>query len=291
MASNSKIPLSLPLLASMAIFLILLHSANSADVTTFLFDRFDQSNENLLIIQGDASVSSNGALQLTRVDSSGVPQGGSVGRALYSDPIPLYDKSTGAVASIFTSFIFLISSPSDTPGDGLTFFLASPDTTIPPNSGGGYLGLFSASNALNNTRKELVGFKSTSDKVVAVEFDTYPNLNLGDPDYKHIGIDVNSIKSEVTAEWDFQNGELVAVTIFYNPYGKTLRVFASYPNGYNVDFTHDIDLTTVLPEQVRVGFSGATGQYSQINNIISWSFGSILGKSFRVEKGGIASVV
>ncbi|MED6163435.1 hypothetical protein PIB30_079902 [Stylosanthes scabra] len=290
--SISKKPLSsIPLLATIATLLIILHNLNSANAASFLFNRFDQSNQQNLIIQGDASVSSNGALQLTKVDNNGFPQVGSVGRALYSEPITLYNSSTGEVASIFTSFVFLISSPFDTlPADGLTFFLASPETTIPPNSVGGYLGLFSPSNnALNNTRKEL---KSTSDeKVFAIEFDTYPNRNLGDPDYKHIGIDVNSIKSEFTREWGFQNGETVAVTIFYYPYVKRLRVFAGYGDGYNVDFNYDIDLTTVLPEQVRVGFSGSTGEYAQINNILSWSFSSSLGKSFNVENGGIASLV
>ncbi|MED6203686.1 hypothetical protein PIB30_001931 [Stylosanthes scabra] len=277
--SISKKPLSIPLLAIIATFLIILHNLNSANATSFLFNRFDQSNQQNLIIQGDASVSSNGALQLTKVDNNGMPQLESVGRALYSEPITLYNSTTGEVASIFTSFVFLIASPFDTlPADGLTFFLASPDTTIPPNSVGGYLGLFSPSNALNNTRKELIDLKSTSEKVFAIEFDTYPNLNLGDPDYKHIGIDVNSIKSDVTHKWEFQNAETVAVTIFYCPYLKRLRVFAGYADGYNVDFNYDIDLATVLPEQVRVGFSGSTG-------------GSSLGKSFNVENGGIASVV
>ena len=288
--SQSKKPLSLPLIAFITTYLMLLHRVNSVEVVSFLFDKFDESKD--LILQGDASISSSNALQLTRVDNNGNPLGGSVGRALYSTPIRLWDSSTGGVASIFTSFIFLISSPSSsTPADGLTFFLASPDTTIPPNSGGGFLGLFSPSNALNNSRKELVGFKASSDKVVAVEFDTYPNLNLGDPDYKHVGIDVNSIRSEVTEKWDWQNGEPVAVTISYDPYVKRLRVFASYPNGSRVDFTHDIDLTTHLPEWVRVGFSASTGQYSQVNNIISWSYGSILGKNYVVEDGSIASVV
>ena len=65
----------------------------------------------------------------------------------------------------------------------------------------------SSANAINNTRKEIVGFKHlSSDRVVAVEFDTYPNANIGDPEYRHIGIDINSIKSSAVGKWNWQDG-------------------------------------------------------------------------------------
>ena len=292
---SKKPPISVPLLAFTTTYFMLLHTVNSADGLHFFFDKFDV-NQKDLILQGDASIASSNVLQLTKVDNNGNPLSGSVGRALYSAPIRLWDSS-GGDATFTSSFSFVISTRgSDTPADGLTFFLASVNSTIPPGSGGALLGLFSNANiALNNSRNEVVDFKADpSNGVVAVEFDTYPNVNLGDPNYRHIGINVNSIRSREFRRWNWQNGQVVSAQIYYDNVFKSLRATARFPDGGFVDFRHNIDLATVLPQWVRVGFSASTGQYAQTNNIQAWSFITRYRRSrnnVQEKDGYIASVV
>nr|pir lectin BMA - Bowringia mildbraedii [Leucomphalos mildbraedii] len=112
--------------------------------------------------------------------------------------------------------------------------------------------------------------------VVAVEFDTYPNTDIGDPNYRHIGIDVNSIRSKAASKWDWQNGKTATAHISYNSASKRLSVVSSYPNSSPVVVSFDVELNNVGPPDVRVGFSATTGQYTQTNNILAWSFRSSL---------------
>ncbi|XP_015932954.1 lectin alpha chain [Arachis duranensis] len=230
--------------------------------TSFTFNKFEFNNEKDLIFQGDASISKNNVLNLTKVDQNGLPLGTSVGRVLYSAPIHLFSSS--ALASSFeTTFTFRISSNnSNNVGDGLAFFIAAPETTIPPGSNGRLLGLFSG--------------PYTTDKVVAVEFDTYPNRDIGDPDFTHIGIDINTLKSSAVGKWSVQSGAIATAYISYDSVSKILSVISSYPNAAPVTVTHAFDLDKTLPEWVRVGFSASTGLFSQKNDILSWSFRSTL---------------
>ena len=232
---------------------------------SFTFDGFDPSHKDSLILQGDATITESKILQLTAVDSDDNPLGARVGRVLYSAPIQLYDGH-GLEASFETTFVFRISAPDDGyssgPADGLAFFIATPDTEIPPESFGKYLGLF------NNA----------SDKVVAVEFDTFSNTEpeVGDPGYIHIGIDVNSIKSSAVGNWNWKDGEKATATVTYKAASRTLSVRASYfsNRGTPDTLTHHVDLTTQLPKKVRVGFSASTGRSTQKNEVLSWSFKS-----------------
>ena len=112
--------------------------------------------------------------------------------------------------------------------------------------------------------------------MVAVEFDTFINTDIGDPEYQHIGIDINSITSVTTTKWDWQNGKTVTAQISYNSASKRLTVVASYPDSTPVSLYYDIDLFTILPEWVRVGFSASTGGAAEANTLLSWSFSSSL---------------
>ncbi|MED6158133.1 hypothetical protein PIB30_029930 [Stylosanthes scabra] len=183
--SNSQIiHFLLATVSSTFFFLLLITKANSQETVTFSFPKFTQNQTNI-ILQRDAVVTSEGKLQLTTVENE-KPTYRSVGRALYSAPIRLYDSSTNKVASFVTSFEFVIYAPNKTTtAEGLAFFLAHPDTTA-PNTLGGYLGLFSNENY------------NKSNQVVAVEFDTF--INSWDPINRHIGVDVNSIKSRRTKQ-------------------------------------------------------------------------------------------
>nr|CAH60217.1 lectin precursor [Phaseolus glabellus] len=263
---------------SLALFLVLLTHANSANDISFNFDTFNETN---LILQGDATVSSTGLLRLTEVKSNGIPAVASVGRTFYSAPIQIWDRTTGNVASFATSFTFNIhaSSESNT-ADGLAFALVPVGSQI--KSKGGYLGLF------NNATCD-----STA-QTVAVEFDTHINSNW-DPKNNHIGIDVNCIKSIKTASWDFVNGQNAEVLITYDSSTKLLVASLVYPSqstSYIVSQT--VDLKSVLPEWVSVGFSATTGlseQYIETHDVLNWAFASKLSDDTTSEGLNLANFV
>ncbi|KAE9622176.1 hypothetical protein Lal_00032953 [Lupinus albus] len=262
--SNSKLTqLFLP--TFITFFIILLNKVNSSsNQISFTINNFI-SNQTDLIFQGDASVSSTGALQLIKLQNN-VPTQNSVGRVLYSKPIHIWDSKNSKVSSFTTSFSFIVNSPNiNQPGDGLAFFLAPSDSQIPPNSigNGGFLGIFN-DQTLN-----------PSNQIVAVEFDTYAEGNVWDPSFQHIGIDVNTIASIQTVSWGWRNGEVANVIINYVASNKTLTATLTYPSDQtSTVVTASVDLKKILPEFVRVGFSAATGALVETNNILKWSFSS-----------------
>ncbi|MED6109335.1 hypothetical protein PIB30_032557 [Stylosanthes scabra] len=264
--SNNQIIHSLLATFSSTFFLLLLISskANSQETVSFSFPKFTKNQPNI-ILQNDSLITSEGKLQLTKVEN-GKPIWRSVGRALYYAPIRLYDSTTNKVASFATSFDFVIDAPNTTTtADGLAFFLAHPDTTAPNVTGGGYLGLFSNPNY------------NKSNQVVAVEFDTHENI--WDPNNRHMGLDVNSIRSTKTASWGLVNGQTANVVISYD--GSTgllvaYAVYASTETGYIL--TSKVDLKSALPEWVRIGISATTGATNpasiETHDVTSWSFAS-----------------
>ncbi|CAJ1940315.1 unnamed protein product [Sphenostylis stenocarpa] len=226
--------------------------------TSFEFPTFSGPySKTLLTFQGDASLS-KGVIHLTKIqDGIVVPK--SAGRATYALPVRLWDAQTGKVASFTTTFSFNMSFGRNT-ADGISFFLAPFESTLPVNSFGGYLGLFDHRFALRNT---------DHNQIVAVEFDMHQNA--WDPGFPHVGIDVNSISSVATSQWKNDYGVLTAVvTVTYDAVSQSLKVVVV--NGPTI--SHVIDLKTVLPEWVSVGFSGATGLLTEVHQIQSWTFSS-----------------
>lgn len=254
---------------------------NPAHSISFNFTSF-QSNLYLIKFQGDA-FSSNNVLQLTKNQLDG-PITRSVGRASFDQPLKLYDKETKELTDFTTHFTFIMRAVNlSLFGDGLSFFMAPFQSDIPENSAGGYLGLFSKESALNTSKNQ----------IVAVEFDSY--RNDWDPNSDHVGINVNSIQSVQNVSWksSIKTGAVANAWISYNSTTKNLSVFLTYVNNptfhENSTLSYNIDLSEVLPEYVRIGFSAATGQWIEIHNILTWSFNSSLksgnGKNIKVGLG------
>ncbi|KAL1343643.1 hypothetical protein HN51_029998 [Arachis hypogaea] len=264
--SNTNLFLfSLPLLTFTIIFLMQLNKANSSDSLSFSFDNFNQEDGRNLIFQGDSTISpTKNTLHLTKVNSQGNPAPNSLGRVLQSAELQLWDKPTNRLSEFDCQFSFLLKSPVSEPADGLTFFIAPSNTTVPALSPGALLGIFDAHSHLNPSLNQ----------IVAVEFDTFSNY--WDPSYPHIGIDVNTIQSVKTVQWERREGETVNVLVSYSSRSRKLEVIASYSNGQRFEVSHVVDLRDVLPEWVRVGFSAATGAQYQSHEILSWSFTSSL---------------
>ncbi|KAK7277084.1 hypothetical protein RIF29_18234 [Crotalaria pallida] len=240
---------------------MLLNNAHSSDTTSFTYAGFSQ-HQDKLIFQGDARINSIYDLELTPDPATK----NSVGRVLYEDEIQLWEKSTHgiSISDFETTITFNLTSNDNKPADGFAFFIAPPDSTIPKDSYGGYLGLFDPRTALDPSKNQ----------VVAVELDTF--INSWDPSSTHIGIDLNSIVSARTIPWERQDKAKGEVRINYNGHAKFLTVESDYFDGKSYAVAFSVDLTTRLPEKVRVGLSAATGGHIQVHTIHAWDFKSKL---------------
>ncbi|KAK7386692.1 hypothetical protein VNO78_27027 [Psophocarpus tetragonolobus] len=238
--------------------LLMLHRNSD---TSFNFPNFSGPRPNTaLTFQGDAHLK-DGFIDPTQFVKNDVVVPSS-GRATYSLPIRLWSQKTGKAASFTSNFTFsILHAPHVDTGDGISFFLAPFGSDMPKDSSGGFLGLFSSDTAVVNT---------DSNHIVAVEFDMH--RNVWDPDVPHVGIDVNSIASVATAQWEIQQLGVATVfaTVGYDSVASRLSVAVS--DGATI--SHVVDLRSVLPEWVSVGFSGASGKAIEVHRILSWSFSS-----------------
>ncbi|XP_057844562.2 L-type lectin-domain containing receptor kinase IX.2-like [Cryptomeria japonica] len=175
-----------------------------------------------------------------------------------------------ALASFSTNFQFSIARfDGNVGGDGLAFFVA-PFHFVPSDAyAGKWLGLFKSETDGNS-----------SNQIVAVEFDTFKND--WDPDDNHVGIDVNSIKSEET--FSIKDGALYSgvkweAWVDYNGTLAQLQVILSQsPNNASPSkpespvLVYDIDLSWYLPQNVMVGLSASTGVFIETHELHFWKF-------------------
>ena len=133
----------------------------SATPLNFNFPSLGTKDTGSINVSGDAYISNQG-IQLTP-DERQLSLSSKVGRAIYNQPLHLWDNGSAQLANFTTHFSFVIDSNGNTSyGDGLAFFLAPVASSIPPNSTGGHLGLISANQTINSLANH---------KFVAVEFD------------------------------------------------------------------------------------------------------------------------
>ncbi|XP_047946456.1 lectin CPL-like [Salvia hispanica] len=240
----------IPLLA------LLLATANTAwsQTTSFQYDFYGQQPTDLLY-QGDAHFPSDSTyLRLINTDSSGNPLNGRIGRAVYSNPITFWEA--GAQVDLETTVKFIINTVDSNPGDGITFFIQPVGSPI--GSAGGSFGIFSPQNPA----------------VFAVEFDTYINTN--DPNYRHVGIDINDNISKNTSNvGNAILGQEVTARINYQQSSKLITVqVTAASQTFVVSYVYD--LSTYLPQQVQVGLSASTGGAVAVFDVISWYYTSTL---------------
>uniref|UniRef100_A0A452XU80 non-specific serine/threonine protein kinase n=1 Tax=Aegilops tauschii subsp. strangulata TaxID=200361 RepID=A0A452XU80_AEGTS len=230
-----------PLLLLISIIILLLADAGAV--------RFDYATLTLATLKllGDAHLNNN-TIRLTR--DLPVPTSAS-GRALYAAPVRL-------LAGFSTSFAFTVTTLNrGSVGGGLAFVVAPDAASV--GDGGAFLGLDPAAD-------------------VAVEFDTLMDLQFGDVNGNHVGVDLGSMVSVAVADLDLAGVELtsgrtVYAWIEYAP-GKAMDVFVSYsskrPPAPVLSAT--VDLAGYVKEQAFVGFSASTQGSTEIHAIEWWSF-------------------
>ncbi|KAJ3685111.1 hypothetical protein LUZ61_014275 [Rhynchospora tenuis] len=202
----------------------------------------------------------------------------STGKAFYYRAVPLWDKSTGEVANFNTTFSFKIRNLTNDSADGLAFFLSTYPLPL-INGTGASLGLF---NSTLDATKILV---ESTHQMVAVEFDTFFNYQWDPPSVNnstdcHIGIDINNISSSVSKiipDHLLVDNNMTA-HISYDNFTQQLSLQLWQDDNPTIKFniTTKVDLKSILPNEITIGFSATTGKLYELHLLYSWFFNSTL---------------
>ncbi|KAJ6943044.1 L-type lectin-domain containing receptor kinase IX.1-like [Populus alba x Populus x berolinensis] len=243
------------------LLLLLPPSANSV---SFQRTRFDPSDTSI-IFEGGASA------HVGSIEFNSDTYICQVGRATYAEKVPLWDSSTTRLTDFSTQFSFYIDIEGRTSyAAGFAFFIAPVEFHIPPNSAGGFLGLYNITTS-----------DSQQNHIVHIEFDSFANSGW-DPPIQHVGINNNSVSSATYTYWNtsLHSGDTADVRITYNSTAKNLTVSWKYratsTPQENTSLSYIIDLREVLPEWVTIGFTAATSNLIERHVLQSWDFSSTL---------------
>ncbi|XP_048541546.1 L-type lectin-domain containing receptor kinase SIT2-like [Triticum urartu] len=264
--------------AALCLSVLLLIAGCCRSDVNFIYQGFQRAPN--LSLDGSASVLRGGALQLTN-DSERL-----VGHAFYGSPVALGtldDSQSGgglAVSSFSTAFVFDIVTVGTGGGHGLAFVVA-PSRALPGASPEIYLGVLGP-----NTNGKV------SNHVFAVEFDTVTDLGMNETNGNHVGVDVNSLVSNVSEQAAYYttgaDGEDMKVPMKLES-AQQIQAWIDYDSGsslLNVTvapvsvtgrpqrplISTKLDLRSVFKENMYVGFSSATGKLASSHYILAWSF-------------------
>lgn len=255
------------------------------------FGPFDSSYYTTFAVVKPATIS-NDALQVTPDSAGNFTLQNRSGRVMFKQRFKLWEgdpsiTSTGTggkLASFNTSFLINIfrvnvsTLESGLPGEGLAFLIA-PDLNIPAGSDGKYLGLTNSTTDGN-----------TTNQLIAVELDTFKEDF--DPDNNHVGLDINSVRSNKTvplSDWGIQlapvGTKFYMVWIQYNGSNKVLDVFIAEqgqdqqgkplalttPRPTKPVMSADLDVRGIVNQYSYFGFAASTGSAIQLNCVLKWN--------------------
>ncbi|KAL8547762.1 hypothetical protein ACS0TY_007191 [Phlomoides rotata] len=185
--------------------------------------------------------------------------GSSTGRVLYSAPVRLWEQNTQA--SFQTTITFQITPLEHSARYGMTFFMVPVNSTTSTGGWGGNLGIYNA--------------VIPGSAIFAVEFD--PFIDSFDPSYPHIGININSIRSQNTTRFENATGTLVTARITYDVPTRMISVVATY-GSITATVSFAFNLKALLPQQVQVGLSASTSLSVLASNfdVFTWHFNSTM---------------
>ncbi|KAJ1284425.1 hypothetical protein BS78_03G203300 [Paspalum vaginatum] len=259
--------------------LVICRPSCSADDVDFLYQGFQHASD--LTLDGSASVLHGGSLQLTN-DSNRL-----VGHAFHASPVGFFlegGRSHGGrrLASFSTAFVLDIVTIGSGGGHGLAFVVA-PSTVLPGASPEIYLGVLGPTTNGN-----------ASNHVFAVEFDTVLDLEMNDTNGNHVGVDVNSLVSNVsepaayyTASGDgggdntkvpvqLESAQPIQAWIDYDGDSSILDVTVApvsvADRPHRPLISTKLDLRPIFDDTMYVGFSSSTGKLASSHYILAWSF-------------------
>ncbi|XP_058099349.1 L-type lectin-domain containing receptor kinase IV.1-like [Magnolia sinica] len=257
------------LFQSLLLFLFMKFPYSAEQTVNFTYNGFGGAN---ISLAGSAFIHPNGLLQLTNTSTTV-----QIGRAFHPSPLNFRNSTSGDVFSFTTSFISaIVPGEPNLSGHGIAFVI-SPSMDFPGSIGGQYMGLFNISNIGN-----------PSNHVFLVELDTIKSPEFEGVDNNHVGIGLNSLKSNTSATavyYDNEEGKNKSLTIFngepiqvwvdYDGVEKKLNVTVSPPDVPKPNrplLSSRIDLSPIFTKSMFVGFSSATGIITGSHYILGWSF-------------------
>uniref|UniRef100_A0A8R7PA10 non-specific serine/threonine protein kinase n=3 Tax=Triticum urartu TaxID=4572 RepID=A0A8R7PA10_TRIUA len=245
------------------------------DGREFAYNGFTGAN---LTLDG-AAFTPDGLLMLT----NGTTQ--AKGQAFHPSPLPfrVEANATGAARSFSTTFVFAIYGQSaNLSSPGMAFFVSESNEALSTAMPGQFLGLLNHTDGGNR-----------SEHIFAVEFDTLFNDDFRDINNNHVGVDVDSLVSVVSAVPGYLDD------FGYNGYGpkfnnlsltsgKAMQVWVDYDGrATQVNVTMaplgvarpkypllqtTVDLSGVVQSTACIGFSAATGALATGHFVFGWSF-------------------
>ncbi|XP_060201997.1 L-type lectin-domain containing receptor kinase S.4-like [Lycium barbarum] len=254
------------LLSSLISFSIL---ASSQQLDGFIYTRFNQPNNNITLSEVAEISQKNGFIQLTN-DTTRL-----MGHAFYSSPFQFKNSTNGTVFSFSTCFaLAIVPEYAKLGGHGLAFTISQSNdfTTALPSQ---YLGLLNATDVGN-----------FSNHIFAVEFDTVQDFEFGDINDNHVGININSLRSNMSETAGYFNDDMVKQDLNLKC-GKVILAWVEYDsvtNLVNVSLSttskkpklpvlsYHIDLSSFFKENMYVGFSASTGLLASSHYVLGWSF-------------------
>jgi hypothetical protein len=256
------------------------------EVKSYGYTSFDRNVDAATLGVLKAASINGGALQLTPDTRNDVAylqhKSGSVllnrpfklWRKLPDDQITANATAAGRfrVASFNATFSMNVVYDGAIPGEGLAFVIAPSLDGPPPGSHDGFLGLTNATHQASGP---------AANRFVAVEFDTF-NQSY-DPSANHVGLDIGSVESNVTANLadfnitianTFANAVNYTVWIEYDGVGRSITVYMvaqGRPKPATPVLAAPLDLSEHVPEHAYIGFSGSTGAAYELNCILDWT--------------------
>ncbi|CAH8364394.1 unnamed protein product [Eruca vesicaria subsp. sativa] len=236
---------------------------------------------------GTANLDSNGLLKLTNYTVQ------KTGQVFYNFPVRFKDSPNGTVSSFSTTFVFaIVSQIPILSGHGIAFAIC-PTKGLPYSTSAQYLGLF---NITSNG--------DPSNHVVAVEFDTIRSSEFNDMDDNHVGIDINSLRSEKAAsagyykeDGTFEDIKLISrkpiqAWVEYDSSRKQLNItlhplHVTKPKTPLLSLTKD--LSPYLLDSMYVGFTSSTGSVLSSHYILGWTF-MLNGKASDIDPSRLPKV-
>ncbi|PQQ15250.1 putative L-type lectin-domain containing receptor kinase S.5 [Prunus yedoensis var. nudiflora] len=251
--------------------------AQNLETSQYTWGPFDQSNYNTFAVINSSTIS-NDALQITP-DSTG--------------NFTLTNRS----GRVFFNQSFALWTDSDSPGSTTT---GASGRVASFNTDGQYLGLTNAASDGN-----------PSNHLLAVELDTFKQSF--DPDDNHLGLNINSIRSNKTVSLSDLHIQIAPNTtkyymvwVQYDGVSRQLDVFMAEQSGdpRKSNFfimprptipilTANLSLKDIVKQKSYFGFSASTGSATQLNCLLRWNltveklpgFGSEDGKSQGLKIG------
>ncbi|KAA8516393.1 hypothetical protein F0562_016686 [Nyssa sinensis] len=267
-AAIAEVLVGLSCIYRLFFFFIFLSLPASSQQDEFFFSGFHGDNTNLSL-NGVAEIEKNGILQLTNYTLR------LMGHAFYSSPLQFKNSTNGDAFSFSTCFAFAISPEYPKLGGHGLAFTISPSKDFKSALPSQYLGLLNANDTGN-----------FSNHLFAVEFDTVQDFEFRDINDNHVGIDINSLDSNISAAAAFfaddgtkqdvnlKSGKAILAWIEYDSITNLINVTIS-PSSAKPRFpilSFHCDLSPILHEKMYIGFSSSTGLLASSHYILGWSF-------------------